>query len=124
MFGNRKLSDGARSSEYGRRSRVCEAIGMHNSHCDERITDRRIVLMGQYTFCQFSGLYSLTCFSQLLQQIGTIFPVYSSAFLKVIHEHMPFASQKTDAITFAAEETTFAFAFFFFFLGGGGGGGG
>ena len=72
---------------------------MHSSHYDDRFVGRRIVLMEQNPFYQFSGSFNLYCFSQLFQQIGTIFPVISSAFLKVICEHNVLCISETDAIT-------------------------
>ena len=41
----------------------------------------------------------------MLQQIGIIFLINCSAFLKVIYEHNALCIPKTDAVTFPAEET-------------------
>ena len=47
--------------------------------------------------------------SQLSQQVGILFSIDSKAFSRVVNEHMPFASPKTEVITFTADDTTLAF---------------
>ena len=47
--------------------------------------------------------------SSVFQAVLTRFPIDSLDFLTVVRELFPFASQKTDAITFPAADTTLAF---------------